>query len=108
MGPGASGPGHRVRSVGVARLEATAHAMAEADSVLLWDGADSGVRLRVPVVDCPAALRWWGTLWVRLPTPAWGAFTQHGWGKLPISPLADLNYPENTRISPWPPKCNEG
>src|ERR1019366_3649444 len=47
----------RFQSGGDARLEATSYSLAQADSVLPWDGPDSSVRLRVPVPDCPAALR---------------------------------------------------
>ena len=57
LGPGASWTGDSGRPRGVARLEAAAHAMAEADSVLRRDGADSGGRLRTAAADCAPALR---------------------------------------------------
>src|ERR1035438_2165244 len=138
--------------------------MAEADSVLPGDGADSRVRLRVPVPDCPAALsvhpnfnrintslppnrlpRMGGACFsgshrrgrieqkcapkpaqIRPRKPletnggtdelAWRAWLAHGqslvpqggWGKTPTSPVARPQSSENTRIPPWPQKCNEG
>src|ERR1019366_2806272 len=150
-------------------------------SVLPWDGADSGVRLRVPVPDCPPALRVAiihpnfnrinpslpPLAQIRFQTPSptraiaqsrtglpagptnpfsmiyqtnpfslpnqtkqitclqvertrranpLAAWVRHAralsprdvWGKLPTPPSTDLNHPENTRIPPWPQKCNEG